>query len=98
MRHGGAGRSKGRLDHQRRTSRAAPTPSRIAASMMAIPPCDGGGAPHASQLADDVHAAPAGLEVLVDLGQLDATLGRAEHQFDRAHRTLGRALTENRGA
>ena len=47
---------------------------------------------HPRELADDVHAGAAGLEVLVDLGQIDAALLGAEHQPDGVDRALDRAL------
>ena len=47
--------------------------------------------PHAAQLADHVDAGARRLEVLVDLGQVDAALGRAEDQPDGVDRALGGA-------
>ena len=44
--------------------------------------------PHPAQLADDVDPWPRGLEERVDLGEVDAALGGAEHEPDRAHRAL----------
>ncbi len=47
--------------------------------------------PHPSQLADDVHPWPRGLEERVDLGEIDAALCGAEDEPDGAHRALGGA-------
>ena len=43
---------------------------------------------HCPQLADDVHAGLARLEVLVDLGEVHASLGGPHHQLDRLDRAL----------
>ena len=48
--------------------------------------------PHAGELTHDVHAGAAGLEELVDLGQLDAAFGAAEDQLDGVDGALDRAL------
>jgi hypothetical protein len=47
--------------------------------------------PHPAQLADHVDAGARRLEELVELGQVDATLGRAEDQPDGLDRALHRA-------
>ena len=47
---------------------------------------------HAAQLADDVDARPARLEVLVHHREIDAALGGAEDELDGVDRALGRAL------
>ena len=59
---------------------AASTPCTIAFRMSPI-----------TQLADDVDPRPRGLEERVDLRQVHAALGGAEHEPDGAHRALRRA-------
>ncbi len=50
------------------------------------------GLPHATQLTDDIDAGHVGLEIALNVRNVDAALSCAKHQRDGIDRTTGRAL------